>query len=103
MSYDAERIKGYLTDVLQSPPIIVGEYELWIETQISMSTPAGGWISITGGEPSRDYAVIFKKKESSDKVLSSFYSYRDALNAMAILIRAFEITQGVELPEIKGD
>ena len=101
MSYDAERIKGYLTDVLQSLPVTVGEYELWIETQVSMRQSFAGTVTLVGGEPPRDYAVIFRKKETTDKILSSFYSYRDALNAMAILIRAFEVTQGVELPEIK--
>ena len=103
MSYDSERIKGYLTDILQSPPVTVGDYELWIETQMSTRTSYPVIISAVTGEPSRDFHVIFSKKGDSDKILSSFYSYRGALNAMAILIRAFEVVQGVELPELRED
>jgi hypothetical protein len=100
MSYDAERIRGYLTDILQSPPVTVGEFNVWIETQVTQRVPMG-FVTITGGEPSRDYHVKVKKKKE-DPMMASFYSYRDALNAMALLIRTLEIAQGIELPEIKG-
>lgn len=99
MSYDAERIQGHLSDILRSLPITVGDFELWVETKITMSQSLGG-ITIITGEPSRDYHVKVRKKKE-DPVMASFYSYRDALNAMALLIRTLEIAQGVELPEIK--
>lgn len=101
MTYHAERIQGYLSDVLQSPPVVVGEYSIWLETSFSRAMYSG-IVTITGQEPARNFHIFFQKKDETEKTTANFLSHRDALNAMAILIRAFEVIQGVELPEIKG-